>query len=69
MGPADPRMIDLVGRLILDSQGRDVVARPPLIAVVGAQGSGKTTLASAAAACLACSSAFGTLSMRKVRSP
>ena len=49
MGPADPRMIDLVGRLILDSQGRDVVARPPLIAVVGAQGSGKTTLASAAA--------------------
>ena len=49
MGPADPRMIDLVGRLIIDSQGRDVVARPPLIAVVGAQGSGKTTLASAAA--------------------
>jgi D-glycerate 3-kinase len=42
-------MIDLVGRLILDSQGSGLVARPPLIAVVGAQGSGKTTLARAAA--------------------
>lgn len=49
MGQADPRMIDRLGRLILDSQRNEVVARPPLIAVVGAQGSGKTTLARAAA--------------------
>ena len=49
MGAADPRLVDLVGRLILDSQRNELVARPPLIAVVGAQGSGKTTLARAAA--------------------
>ncbi|MBI2261158.1 MAG: kinase [Caulobacterales bacterium] len=38
-------MIDLVGGLIANGPGD----RPPLIAVVGAQGSGKTTLARAAA--------------------
>jgi len=42
-------MIDLVGRLIVDGQRNELVARPPVIAVVGAQGSGKTTLARAAA--------------------
>jgi D-glycerate 3-kinase len=45
MGAADPALIDLVGRLIAEGP-KD---RPPLIAVVGAQGSGKTTLARAAA--------------------
>jgi D-glycerate 3-kinase len=45
VGAADPALIDLVGRLIADGP-KD---RPPLIAVVGAQGSGKTTLARAAA--------------------
>ncbi len=45
MGRADPDLIDLVGRLIADGPED----RPPLIAVVGAQGSGKTTLALAAA--------------------
>lgn len=45
MGPADPDLIDLVGRLIADGPED----RPPLIAIVGAQGSGKTTLARAAA--------------------
>lgn len=40
-----PEMIDLVGRMIADGP----TSRPPLIAVVGAQGSGKTTLARAAA--------------------
>ena len=47
MGPADPRMIDLIGRLI--AKGSRTAVGPPLIAVVGAQGSGKTTLARAAA--------------------
>lgn len=45
MGRANPELVDLVGRLIADGP-QD---RPPLIAVVGAQGSGKTTLARAAA--------------------
>ena len=43
--PADPALVDLIGRFI--AAGPD--ERPPLIAVVGAQGSGKTTLARAAA--------------------
>lgn len=46
----DPDRIDLIGRWIADgprSGGRD---RPPLIGMVGAQGSGKTTLARAAVA-------------------
>jgi D-glycerate 3-kinase len=44
-GRADPRLIELVGRLIArtDREG------PPLIGIVGAQGSGKTTLAREAA--------------------
>lgn len=45
MGRAHPDLVELVGRLIADGP-RD---RPPLIAVIGAQGSGKTTLARAAA--------------------
>lgn len=45
MGRANPDLIDRVGRLIAGGP-KD---RPPLIAVVGAQGSGKTTLARAAA--------------------
>lgn len=45
MGRANPQLIALVGRLI----ARGPTDRPPLIAVVGAQGSGKTTLARAAA--------------------
>ena len=45
MGRANPDLVDLVGRLI--AEGRK--DRPPLIAVVGAQGSGKTTLARTAA--------------------
>lgn len=45
MGRAHPDLVDLVGRLIAEGP-KD---RPPLIAVVGAQGSGKTTLARAAA--------------------
>jgi len=46
-GQADPAMIDLIGRLI--AAGPKSGVGPPLIAVVGAQGSGKTTLARAAA--------------------
>ncbi|HRJ63179.1 kinase [Brevundimonas sp. UBA2416] len=45
MGRANPGLVDLVGRLIADGPKDS----PPLIAVVGAQGSGKTTLARAAA--------------------
>jgi len=45
VGRANPDLVDLVGRMIADGP-KD---RPPLIAVVGAQGSGKTTLARAAA--------------------
>ncbi|MCS6626399.1 hypothetical protein N0B44_26100 [Roseibacterium beibuensis] len=45
MGRAHPDLVDLVGRLIADGPA----GRPPLIAVVGAQGCGKTTLARAAA--------------------
>lgn len=45
MGRAHPDLVELVGGLIADGP-KD---RPPLIAVVGAQGSGKTTLARAAA--------------------
>lgn len=45
MGRANPDLVDLVGRLIADGPK----VRPPRIAVVGAQGSGKTTLARAAA--------------------
>lgn len=44
-GHADPRMVELVGRMI----ARGPWERPPLIAIVGAQGSGKTTLAREAA--------------------
>ena len=42
---ADPRLIELVGRLV----DKGPLERPPLIGIVGAQGSGKTTLARAAA--------------------
>ena len=45
MGRAHPDLVALVGELI-DAGPRD---RPPLIAIVGAQGSGKTTLAREAA--------------------
>lgn len=45
MGRANPDLVDLVGRLIVGGPED----RPPLIAIVGAQGSGKTTLARAAA--------------------
>ena len=45
MGRANPDLVDLVGRMIADGP-KD---RPPLIAVIGAQGSGKTTLARDAA--------------------
>lgn len=45
MGGARPELVDLVGELIAREPGD----RPPLIGVVGAQGSGKTTLARAAA--------------------
>ena len=45
MGRADPALVDLIGRMIADGP-KD---RAPLIAVVGAQGCGKTTLARAAA--------------------
>lgn len=45
MGRAHPDLVDLVGRLIAEGP----TGRPPLIAVVGAQGSGKTTLARAVA--------------------
>ncbi len=48
MGRAHPDLVDLVGGLIARGP-RDGSGRPPLIAVVGAQGSGKTTLARAAA--------------------
>ncbi|WP_298746104.1 kinase [uncultured Brevundimonas sp.] len=46
MGRARPGLVDLVGELI----GAGPKHRPPRIAVVGAQGCGKTTLARAAAA-------------------
>ena len=46
MGRAHPDLVDLVGALI-DAGPKD---RPPRIAIVGAQGSGKTTLAREAAA-------------------
>lgn len=49
MGRAHPELIDLVGRLIADGPRGASADRPPLIAVVGAQGCGKTTLARAAA--------------------
>lgn len=45
MGQANPDLVDRVGRLIADGPED----RPPLIAIVGVQGSGKTTLARAAA--------------------
>jgi len=45
MGRANPDLVDRIGRLIADGPED----RPPLIAIVGAQGSGKTTLARAAA--------------------
>lgn len=45
MGRANPVLVDRIGRLI-EAAPKD---RPALIAVVGAQGSGKTTLARAAA--------------------
>lgn len=44
-GRANPELVALIGRLIADGP-KD---RPPVIGVVGAQGSGKTTLARAAA--------------------
>ena len=43
----DPRLVDMVGRLI--ATGSRTGVGPPVIAIVGAQGSGKTTLARAAA--------------------
>ncbi len=46
MGRADPGLVDRIGDLIAAAP----TGRPALIAVVGAQGSGKTTLARAAAA-------------------
>lgn len=49
MSPANPRLVDLVGRLIADGPHGLNRERPPLIALVGPQGSGKTTLARAAA--------------------
>lgn len=49
MGRANPELIDRVGRLIAAGRRGGSGDRPPLIAVVGAQGSGKTTLARAAA--------------------
>ena len=45
MGRAHPDLVDRVGGLIADGPKE----RPPRIAIVGAQGSGKTTLARAAA--------------------
>ena len=49
MGRAHPDLVDLVGGLI-ETGPRDASGdRPPLIAIVGAQGCGKTTLARAAA--------------------
>lgn len=45
MSRANPDLVERLGRLIADGPE----GRPPLIAVVGAQGSGKTTLARAAA--------------------
>ncbi|MDP3802779.1 AAA family ATPase [Brevundimonas sp.] len=45
MGRPNPALVELVGQMIADGPEN----RPPLIAVVGAQGSGKTTLARAAA--------------------
>lgn len=47
MGRADPGLVDLIGRLI--ATGSRATVGPPVIAIVGAQGSGKTTLARAAA--------------------
>lgn len=44
-GRADPRLVERVGRLIVEGPWE----RPPLIGIVGAQGSGKTTLAREAA--------------------
>lgn len=49
MGRAHPDLIDLVGGLIADGPRDAITDRPPVIAIVGAQGSGKTTLARAAA--------------------
>lgn len=49
MGRAHPDLVDLVGGLIAAGP-HDGADRPPLIAVVGAQGSGKTTLARETAA-------------------
>jgi D-glycerate 3-kinase len=43
---ADPALVELIGRLISD---KATTGRPPVIAIVGAQGSGKTTLAREAA--------------------
>lgn len=45
LGRANPDLVALVGRLIADGPK----GRPPVIGLVGAQGSGKTTLARAAA--------------------
>jgi len=49
MSPANVRLVDRVGRLIAEGPGGAGTDRPPLIAIVGAQGCGKTTLARAAA--------------------
>ena len=46
MSRAHPDLVEHVGRLIADGPAD----RPPLIAIVGAQGCGKTTLAREAAA-------------------
>lgn len=45
MGRAAPELVDLVGRMIAEAPA----GRPPRIAIVGAQGCGKTTLAREAA--------------------
>ena len=50
MGRAHPDLVDRVGGLIARGPRGASGDRPPLIAVVGAQGSGKTTLAREAAA-------------------
>lgn len=49
MSPANVRLVDRVGRLIAEGPDGAGTDRPPLIAIVGAQGCGKTTLARAAA--------------------
>ncbi len=49
MSPANARLVERVGGLIANGPRSAGTDRPPLIAIVGAQGCGKTTLARAAA--------------------